>query len=266
MRKTVMPLSELAEFRGDNLAWALAVPEYVPQDEVLVNVGRLGRIARLGGTGHLRVQSEAGELTSYSTSVSSVDEGGSATASGSATILKSDLIDANSTVDDMTERSYEYQWADSTLTINTSELSDRIIKEDRFSGKVRDPKEWSYYIDQALRKGLRQTAKQNLVDNVPGTCVLTNAFVFSFTFGLVSILPGSSERGDYPVADFMNGSLGKLIALGATFPLSNALFEKFRNGLSFKERRWSFVPAYQLDRLLAVNALTRATKIVKAGR
>jgi len=78
--KGFVPLSEMEDYSDDHLAWRVPLPEYVPSDAIGLNVIRLKHLARLGGLGHLRVDTYDGERSVYQAELSGIDSQGNATA------------------------------------------------------------------------------------------------------------------------------------------------------------------------------------------
>lgn len=250
-----MSLADLEGFRSDTLAWDVAVPDYVPAEQISVNVPLLGRIARLGGIGHLRVGSYDGDRTKTEAEVSSLAPDGSSTASMKAVSTKAQLVDSD--VSNGSQRSRfpysEYWWADAQIRVNSSELGDKMMETARNGGSVRDPKPWARFLDKSLRQGISHSTREQLLGNVSGfSIMILGATALGVSLAALSASPEFAA---------INGLEASLIqqAVNST---ASAMFY----GAHIKERRLSLIPGYQIDRLAIAQALIKTRKLVKAKR
>lgn len=78
--KSYVPASQLADMDHPSIVWRVALPDYAPAENIMVNVDRLSRLARLGGMESLRIASYSGDTTQVTAEVGQVDDHGTATA------------------------------------------------------------------------------------------------------------------------------------------------------------------------------------------
>ncbi len=151
---------------------------------------------------------------------------------------------------------YSYSWGDGKITVNTSEISDRIINGRTEDGSLRSSRAWSCQLDKAVRAGIRQSASDQLIGNVP----LENGI----TLGMLTV------AGVVYALAFDHASLGGYAGeIGLQYGINqgiNTFFARTAHGLPLSERRLSLIPGYQVDRLAVVHGLTRAFKVVKKIR
>jgi hypothetical protein len=257
MAKTELtPLSQLQDYSDDNLDWHVSLPEYVPLERIGVNVKRIKYLSHLAGLRHLSIGSASGEVTTEYMAPSSIDEQGSATAGATVAQTKPDLI--NSALGNDKSMPWKedsaYFWGDAKLTLNSSELNKKCLdatRKDNGPG-LRSPDTWTKLIDQSLRLGLRDSAKDQLLGNATRYDRFCINFVALGT--LLNILPPHLTSINDLAPIFFSATTG--VQAGASMVASI-------NGNPLRNRRLSILPGYQLDRLLAVNALTRTKKLVQ---
>ncbi|MEI9914297.1 MAG: hypothetical protein WDN66_04990 [Candidatus Saccharibacteria bacterium] len=108
----VLSLAELQGYRSDSLAWNLELPEYVPSDQIGVDVNLLRRVAYIGGIKHLRVGLYDGDRANTTQSVVGLSQDGTAVGGMSAVDAKADEVKTEVTdAGDHFDKPYsEYWW------------------------------------------------------------------------------------------------------------------------------------------------------------
>jgi hypothetical protein len=235
----------------DRLAFGLTLPEYVPTDQIGLNVSRLQQLTRLGGLGHFRVSSQAGDRTTYQAEITGMDASGSATAgmkvAKQEAALSSAQVDADKASSEAIDFS-EYRWGAGHVIVNLTEMTDKIIGE---GASLRNPRPWSKLLDKALRKGVSSAAEKQLMGDVSGWSKTWLGLLVVY-----SVWPQSNPH--FTVGDFIAG-VAMQDGICQLLPTLSMAFK----GTSPKERRLSLVPAYQVDRLAVVEGMTRALKLIK---
>jgi len=251
-----VPVSVLAEADDSSLIWRLALPEYAPSEQIMVNVKRLGRLAHLGGMESLRVDGYAGDTTQVAPQVTSVDGQGAATAAAEGSVAKAETHKAGTSGFADPEIPYDYEWTRGAISLNVAELDERVGRR----SKLRDPKEWSKQIDRALRAGIRDSSWESLVGKAPLSYKLNGLpFFGSYAAGATITALAVHSGGTQIFETFVGTDLFYCLLYR---PLSNKFLLRQRQ-LQHKDMKHTLVPGPPLDRYLAVNALSRTLPIVK---
>ncbi len=252
------PVSELAGHKTERIHWSAELPDYAPAEAIGVDIERLGKLARLGGCNQVTITSGGGDVTEMMPGVSSVDEHGSATATMSATIVKAELtqLQRGEAPDAFARRHYDYFWPNVTMKLNLSEITDRLSASKK-PGALRQPAAWADQINKAMKQGFRRVARENLLINAPLGYKLSPFVCEGFLAGCGELFFGNNAAD---VLSYMAATTAAVQFALEPFDLSR------RHGLPISERRWSFIPGLQADRVLAVNGLTRTLKLAKSLR
>lgn len=259
-----VPLDQLESFFDTALVIKINLPEYVPRDQIGINIMRIKFLSRMAGLRHLRIDTASGETSSEQFVPNSIDGQGNATASltlsnARAPLFKTDLERDKSLI----SRIYsEFSWSDERIIINSSELNKRTEDAARKENgpRLREPDEWANLLDKSITAGLSKVARENLLKNVSFMSKYwLGVTMFSSIFGS-GWLYGNPKLQDSLISflyDFSGCSIvNQFIATGLTAV-------QFRDKNVIKERRLSIIPAYQLDRLFLVNSIAKSSKLVK---
>src|SRR5665213_1195228 len=167
-RGTVLtPLAELEGFRSEHLACNLNLPDYVPADQIGLDVPRLEKWAQLGGLARVQIGAEQSVQSQYQQEATGHDYDGSPTTGTEAVVSKANIVVVSTKNEENKCSSSEYWWANADITINSTELYDRVLAMGREGGaSAGDPNIWGRLIDKAIRQGIASAAKQQLLDNV----------------------------------------------------------------------------------------------------
>lgn len=244
----VMSLAELDGYRSDGLSWNLAVPEYVPAGQVGVNVDLLGRVARLGGIGHVTIGAYAGDRSHYEPEASSIAPDGTGTASLKGTQVKAEAVRADIGVDGQANESdSEYWWSDAVIDVNTTELQGKI--SDR--GDLRDARLWSRYLNADIKRGLSTVTQQQLLGNVS---ISSKLYAGMAAFLTVAFSPTYFSARDVPEA---------VLGFSTAVQFVTSYVSQYEHGPHLTDRRLSLIPGYQLDRLAVAQVMLRTRRLVK---
>jgi hypothetical protein len=247
--KGLMPVSELEGYSDGRFKWEVSLPEFVPTSSIGINVHRIERLAQVGGVGHVLVDMKDGDSTSYQGGVDSVGVDGSATAS--MRVAKHAASLSNAEVSPFTNNnspliSYaEYKWGNGHITINATELGNRINDKD----SLRSPEPWSRLLNKAILHGLTQASREQLLGDVPIFSKFTFGLAVGFTFFINHFGINSELLPDALTSSILMQTTQAMLA-GA-------------HGDRLSDRRISLIPAYQVDRLMIVNGLAKVAKVVK---
>ncbi|HUC95641.1 MAG TPA: hypothetical protein VMR76_01625 [Candidatus Saccharimonadia bacterium] len=252
---TLVPLSELADYSDVSLEWRVNFPEFAPTSQIGVNLDRIKFLSNLAGLRHLRVDSESGETSSHQPQISGIDAQGNATASMRVAKTEVSLSEADVTAQKSGRKNTvsEYIWGDGHITVNTSEFNQRVLDAShRKNGPtLRQPQEWAGLLDRSLSRGITQSARKQLLGNVTGFSTITNYIACGTVVINMPLIISNPALG---IAEACID-----ISLIHTITATLAWAE----GHSLRERRWSLIPGYQVDRLFMVNALARTTKLAR---
>ncbi len=250
-----IPFSEMEAAETDPVIWRVNLPEYVPANEIGINLRRLGRLARLSGFESLRVASYDGEVTKLAPGIDSVGQDGSATASMPSAVSKAETSRQSihgQTAPELPLSIEDYTWTNGALLLNTSEIDGRVGQK----GNVRDANVWAKELNAALTKGMRAMVAKNLIERPSMFHKITAPLPLAASLIVID--------AQY-VNDFSAQTLIELGLIG--IPLLHTMFEPAYEMIVHKfppnKRRWSLVPGVQLDRVLAVNSLSRISPLVK---
>lgn len=255
-RGVYIPLPEVAEHIGDQLGWSVGLPDYAPIEGIGVNLEKLSKLAHLGGFGHLHVTGYAGELTKETPVMTSVDERGQATAGLGGAVVRAEVLKA-SVSPDLTPGSWDellhaYQWPNGKLSININEIDSLVGK----AGDLHDPKAWAEKLNKFVALGTRQITRKHLFTE--RSAKEKYAVVAPWIMPSFSVMQAiANDSPTYlPFAVLY-------LAGGTAFIHGARNMHARRHGLSRKDLRSSVFPGIQLDRILAVEALSRTSPLVK---
>ena len=108
----------IREVNSENVRFDVELPEFLNEDEIGVNVRNIETLLRIGGIEHLRVVSLPSEETAGKTRTRSV--------STHHSNLRYDHAHEDA------EEPHEYHFANIGITLNMSEISQRIEKDNTF--------------------------------------------------------------------------------------------------------------------------------------
>jgi len=234
-----IPVSQLRESH-----WALELPEFVDEGRIGLHVGRLGVAANLAGfKQEVQIIGFTGDTTGHDPMVVGSDSQGTAFMGAGA------VKNARLTENEFTRTNEpRYTMHDSPfleIGINTAEITQRLQYK---NASLRDPAVWAPHLDQAVSEGLRHAAWKHMAGEAnfmeliaPGGYMLASSIMDA---------EGFLAPGYWPHV---------ILAMNMIRATSGLLHR-----VPMRELCWSAIPVIHPDRALAVSALTRMRKIVKA--
>jgi hypothetical protein len=223
--------------------WNVHLPEYVDDSRIGVNMRFLQRLSRLAcHSDEVHVNGYQGDTTEYTPMIVGGDSQGNAFA-GVGAVKKARLGEA-----DLTEGhpliSGSHDRPALNLRINVEEMMQRV---QHGKARLRDPAVWANQLNAAVGEGVRQAAWNHLVRQPhygeAGTYMIGRLFGLA-AFGL-------------PTWDTLATSL-------PVHNLSRLFMARYVDNRPLRDTCWSLTPVIHPDRAIAVSALTRTRKIVKA--
>ena len=257
-----IPVSELAELEHPEFAWRVALPEYAPADDILVNADRIRMLARLGGMRSIAINSYSGDITKTTVpNIASIDDHGTAAASRSVAISVAETQHAQASKGN--NYLYEYFWADGNIALNVAEIEERVAQR----GNLRSPKFWSKQIDSALRQGIKCSGQASLIENVPRQDVRIKLPLLTGLTAAAILFTGviTEQYADQSV------TTPAVVATALTVPaIADHLLNKYVTQLydekpKLKDMKLAWMPPFPFDRYLAMRALTKILPVVKTA-
>jgi len=241
--------SELGEIEHPRIVWRVALPDYAPAENILVNVDRLNRLAWLGGMESLRVSSYSGDTTQVSAEAGDINEQGAATAIMKGSVTKAKTY--KTAVDNSSEGflTSGLAWTKGKVQLNITEIDEKVLRK----SNLRDPKEWSRQLDKALRPAVRESSWHSLTGKA------SNITLTPFLLALFS-------AANLPFDGLSIGLLKDDLTALAVYNLIVLPGVDKLQGRELSERKQTLIPGYPLDRYLAVNVLSRTSPLIKAKK
>lgn len=183
--------------------------------------------------------------------ITSVQPGGVATARqiggiAKAAIQKSEVPEYPGGLPDSS-----YYWPDAILSLNTNEIEDRLDQK----RKLKDPVAWSKELDSALKISVRDATYKHLLENRSlgqKASILTKPVSVTLIFeGLASLLNQQHPKPQNLLLLYILG--------GGTLDKTGDLLMR----RPVRKGRYSIFHELQLDRVAAVEGLTRVLPIMK---
>lgn len=224
-----IPLSEL---QGERVN--LALPEYVPQEQIGINVDRLDALARLGGfAAGVALTSFAGQTTEVQHTIVGHDGRGNAYAGASA------VRRVHASEEEFGSSPFLiHGHPPLSIRINTPEVMQRIANA---NGRLRDPGVWAHELNNAITGSVRRASWNHYVRDVKHPEVAAILLDQAAS-------PNMTPTGITTTFVFNNVVRGIWGVMGRARP---------------SEVCWSLFPGIHPDRALLVAGLSRALKVVK---
>lgn len=219
----------------------ISLPEYVPTEQIGINMQRLGHLGAIAGFNEITITSFSGRTSSYEHSVVGHDGHGTAYA-GATKKVQVDLSEQDTGMR-ADSRSLIHSHPPLAIGINVEEVNQRLADE---KAHLRDPRPWAKALNQAVGEGLRQaTWRHHVREMQPLEALL---YLSGDFIGSVAVPEPSLER------------VG--IALGG-MNLIKYIFAR-TDGMPVKEICFSLFPMVHPDRAGIVSIASRGLRLVKA--
>lgn len=141
------------EVNGVEVRSYLPLPEYVPTQDIYINLGRIATLAKVGRLKSVKLglYEEEQEL-SYS--IGSVDQSGTATA---AAIKAGTISRSSSSINRNNENPLQFPRGGGIIKVNTNhpDMDDQVLRR---------PQPWAEILDKGFRDGLRNAGKKQLLE------------------------------------------------------------------------------------------------------
>jgi hypothetical protein len=269
MTKELVPLSSFEN---------VGLPEYVPADQIGINMHALGRIAGWGCMQRdVDIVSYNGPTTPRNAGVVGFDSQGTAVAGGTADPEEVprgayELHYDEREIDTKVPPYWQGQglrglWhtltghsrPELTLTLNLPEIQQRL--QDK-NAKLRDPKVWTKEIHNGLADGLKAATRHHLTVTLPSVAEASVAMMLLLpeSAGSSILTHYSSLEGGVPAVALYIAALGAFVEVSSN--TIKAVSAK-HHGLRISEAAYSLIPGYHLDRCLAVAGLTKLHRLAR---
>lgn len=211
---------------------------HVDMDKIGIHTTRVSRLARLGGIKTVSLRAEEGDVSKYTPNIVGSNYGiAFAAKAGSAEIVSTSSSKIES--DGPTPSS---SWADMTITVNTSEISERLKQNNQ---PVRSAEAWSDAINTAMQRDLLKRGTEQLMGGVRGPAYQL------FTWGGTA-LDAVAWSAIIETSPYVNGA--------AIYLLINQMLERLdRSRYADKQTdyRHSLFWGTQVDRIAGLFAMTK---------
>jgi hypothetical protein len=254
-----VPIIELREGSSDTrVAWHANLPEYVDEKRIGVNVRALGRLTQLAGLRDMTITSSEDSEYEFSSQLREVAHQTVPSREAGKNVLAPRLAQVaigGSTF--IPSHAYDFYWPKGLINLNVLAVADR-VNDLPGEHALSDPSAWSGVMNRVLQEGLRESSRLHLLLNVP------NQIRTDFLAGMAisnALLIAFEEVSKIP---FDLRTLGvNALGIPEVYNLVvSPILAKFA-GARLRDKRLSILPVWQLDRLAAVNVLSKTTKLVK---
>jgi hypothetical protein len=235
-----VPLSYMNNYDDGKISWDVQIPDYVNTDAISLDLINLKRVTRLAGLRRMEINSghyidEKNALANYQDYDDSVSN---------IIIYEDDLEDDAGFI------SSEYRWDYGEITVNNTQLYADVLKNTQEDESIDNPSIWADHLNTTLKNSLLEASKVQLTEGIStlGKINALSVFAIGMTIGLVA---GSPEA-----------IIPSVLGMSLINQTSSAIYHQNACNKS-RERRFSILPNYQLDRLLIIKAILKYRDLVK---
>lgn len=250
-RREFTPLSEIENVETQYVNWGVELPEYVPVDQIGVDVSRLDRMAKIGGFRILNIVGYVGDTTEFVPDVNGTSKSGESTAVMRGTMRKADLFKTDIGLD-IGKRDTDFDHTVASVSLNVGEITDTLTKSG-VAGALRSPSAWSDIMNDATVQGVRGATRENLFSNTD----TYDKVMPIWCTGLAGSLEAMSTHPS------LGSAMGTVVIFNATARLIKSQYDRY-NGIDRSDKRFSMMHGIHADRILAVEALSRMGPLVKS--
>lgn len=243
-------MGESTVYNGVEISCGQILPPYAEPDRIYLDLGRTARIARVGRLESVNIMPFSQREEVISPDISGFHDYSNettASAAGTASKTKTRRSLSNIREDDIDS----FARVNATIQINTAH-------PDIENKSARDPIVWAHGIDLGLREGLRNASRKHMVNNRD---------FFDYTIGgMWAALLTKDITQFYTDGQINNDNVQNLATTLAYVGITELLIttiRKQRNGGKF-DPEWTLIPCLPLDRVAAVQVMSRTQKLVKA--
>lgn len=266
----LIPLSELpsehegliADIPEPRLAWNFDLPGHVDQDRIMLNADHLRRLQKVASSVYtvVSINPEA-EGPEYDATIKGINPDGSAIAGLTRKVREADPSKNNTIYEFSSPYIHDRygSFIDVHLLNKQAMVQEVVDMKSRHSSSSEEA--WATVIDSHLQKSVRQSAKEVLFDRSSHR----ERFLRSWEYGWFAFVCGNMIN-DAAQGSAVGASLNAGV-IAAVYAMNLSRDTKFNKELIgeglLEKRRWSLFTESQLDRYVALNALTRVNSLVK---
>lgn len=158
---------------------AVTLPEYVNTEKILVNLTGIHRLCNIGGIRHLRIQSINGDVTKEIPTIVGFNQNGEAFA---GKVNAKESVPEYESTSETSDKAYYHatRWTNTTITLNTAEISKRITDNDKWKKGTRDTDAWSFHLNKDIKKGITKEGARHLTIGLNTTNWVNTAIQYGF--------------------------------------------------------------------------------------
>ena len=250
-RGDYIPLSGIAALDTERLRWEVNLPDLDLGNNIGLHVNRLEALACFSGLNSLRVVNYDSDVMPAAVHAAEPNKVQAATrmligsSAGTKLEVERHWLD-NRWQRQKAEQVFGRQWSNGEIAVNTTGVESKAHEGE----SPRSAEAWADRFDKALRQGLRGLANQNLIKEL-GTIAALPAIELCALLGGASLGTGLEEL---ELASFTVGNLYML----------PKLYARHMQQRTRQPYRLSFVPGFNIDRVLAVQAISRTLPLVRS--
>jgi len=233
-----VPLSYMRDYDDGQIAWNVNLPDYIEDERISLNIGKLRSIAKWSGLSRLEISSEHSE--NYLESLQKYNE-------FYDNPYQVELYE--DTYEEKNTTANEYIWGLGKVAINATELSAKILRKSDEGQSLDDPTIWGDALDIALKNSIDDLAKFQLLECASG-------FGKANAFSILALSLGAGFVMKSPAI------IAPLAISASIASQSISMYYQDLKGNSFSKRRLSLIPGYQIDRLLVVKGILNYKRLV----
>ena len=251
-RQEFVPLPDVDPERDGIAFGSLGFPIGFDEERLLVNVGRVQTVTKIGGVGRVSVVGVTGEETTFAHNVSGVNSDGSASV-GLGVFKNKQPVVNGVRIGEMPEQDNQYVKPDVVVEVNTAER-DRILSEKYKHGQL-NPRGQAELLSRTMADGLATGVKLRQLNAMTGVEKIVSRFMFPF----------------YTVGDVMaiteNEVAYRASGLLALWGVGNVVIAKLTQpspDTSIREAHHTATWGY--ERRFAAQALARYSTLIKVAK
>ncbi|HVX23827.1 MAG TPA: hypothetical protein VG992_00580 [Candidatus Saccharimonadales bacterium] len=241
------------EGERSSLLWSFTLPPSVDADRIEVNIDRLQRLHRVGGMAASIVYDYQGERTEFTPGISGINSDGTALATRAGVTKKAEQTSTQKL--DL----FPPGVISSCGQILAIHGINKAEKASMVSDRVREgevpEKVWANELDKSVRQSLRQAGKEHLIARPRRP--LQALYASILLMNAVNAVEG------YELSTLVYAGVWASV-VGLESMRNKAVF----GNTLLDHRRWSmsFYSDYQIDRYVALNAMTRVPRLIRARK
>lgn len=247
----------LTKAQSERVRFQVALPDFIDQDKIGVNLNQIHRLCQIGGISTLVVLGvEDQDISEATPQILGFNNQGSAymgKASSSMVVPPSESISGSTRKDSP----HIAQWAHSIIAVNMNEVRQRIENNKKWTDGIRSPKAWSYYLNRGIKDGISKEGTAQLLGIRGGKVDLA---VFSTLVVLNST--GTAPFRYEPHVPSLPEAAGTYFTFSFIWNLWDRLVTRHPS-LNDRDSRYTLFVGPEVDRAILLNILTKTSTLVK---